>query len=92
MTQDGVYKMSLSPDGSLLAVVHHSGLFSLWDVPSLRMKNHWKLEDQPGFDEINPEVADNPTRRKQMKGTKGHLPSKAICRIPLSPERNFCDG
>ena len=52
--QDGVYKMSLSPSGTVLAVVHHSGMFSLWDIPSLRTRKLWKQQDQPGFDEINP--------------------------------------
>ena len=64
-----MYKMSLSPDGTVLAVVYHSGMFSLWDIPSLRIKNLWKQQDQPGFDEVNPEVTENPKRRKQMKGT-----------------------
>ena len=66
--QDGVCKMSLSPGGTLLAIVHHSGMFSLWDIPSLRMRTLWKQQEQPGFDEVNPEVAENPKRRKQMKG------------------------
>ncbi len=72
--------MSLSPDGSMLAVVHHSGTFSLWDVPSLRLRHQWKLEDQPGFDEINPDVAENPKKRKQMKGQSSLLKTrKSIC-------------
>ena len=74
--QDGVYKMSLSPSGTVLAVVHHSGMFSLWDIPSLRTRKLWKQQDQPGFDEINPEVAENPKRRKQMKGNGKNIYQK----------------
>ena len=66
--KDGVCKMSLSPSGTVLAVVHHSGMYSLWDIPSLRKRTVWKQQDQPGFNEINPEVAENPKKRKQMKG------------------------
>ncbi|TNN50129.1 Neuroblastoma-amplified sequence [Liparis tanakae] len=44
--QDGVFRMSLSPDGSLLAVIHFSGRLSLWDVPSLRQRATWSQDQQ----------------------------------------------
>lgn len=39
--QDGVFRMSLSPDGTLLAVIHFSGCLSVWDVPSLKQRTTW---------------------------------------------------
>lgn len=38
--------MSLSPDGTLLAVIHFSGRLSLWDVPSLRQRATWSQDLQ----------------------------------------------
>ncbi|GFV51144.1 neuroblastoma-amplified sequence [Trichonephila clavipes] len=36
---DLVFKMSISPNGKILAAVHISGALSLWDLPSLRQLN-----------------------------------------------------
>lgn len=44
--QDGVFRMSLSPDGALLAVIHFSGRLSVWDVPSLRQRAAWNQDQQ----------------------------------------------
>lgn len=44
--QDGVFRMSLSPDGTLLAVIHFSGRLSLWDVPSLKQRATWSQDQQ----------------------------------------------
>lgn len=44
--QDGVFRMSLSPDGALLAVIHFSGRLSLWDVPSLKQRAAWSQDQQ----------------------------------------------
>ncbi|XP_077988543.1 NBAS subunit of NRZ tethering complex-like [Glandiceps talaboti] len=52
--QDGIFSMCLTPDGSLLATVHHSGQLALWDIPSLNRREVWNLQDQPGYDEENP--------------------------------------
>lgn len=46
VSQDGVFRMSLSPDGTLLAVIHFSGRLSLWDVPSLRQRAAWGQDQQ----------------------------------------------
>ena len=43
---DGVYTMALSPDGTRLATVHHSGRFSVWQVPSLKLSKTWLLHEQ----------------------------------------------
>ncbi|EDV27064.1 uncharacterized protein TRIADDRAFT_54605 [Trichoplax adhaerens] len=42
-----VHKISLSPNGSLLAVVQCSGCLSVWELPSLRMKAVWHIDEQP---------------------------------------------
>uniref|UniRef100_A0A8C2PVG0 NBAS subunit of NRZ tethering complex n=1 Tax=Cyprinus carpio TaxID=7962 RepID=A0A8C2PVG0_CYPCA len=65
--QDGVFRMSLSPDGIVLAVIHFSGSLSLWDIPSFKLRGSWKQEEQPGFDEINPEWKTSLEKRKKIK-------------------------
>ncbi|CAG09076.1 unnamed protein product, partial [Tetraodon nigroviridis] len=72
--QDGVFRMSLSPDGTLLAVIHFSGRLSLWDVPSLKQRATWGQEQQPGFDEINPEWKTSLERRKKIKDKEQYHP------------------
>ncbi|XP_034017552.1 neuroblastoma-amplified sequence isoform X2 [Thalassophryne amazonica] len=72
--KDGVFRMSLSPDGTLLAVINFSGRLSLWDVPSLRQKATWSQEQQPGFEEINPEWKTSLERRKKIKDKEQYYP------------------
>ncbi|XP_058468732.1 NBAS subunit of NRZ tethering complex [Solea solea] len=72
--KDGVFRMSLSPDGTLLAVIHFSGQLSLWDVPSLRQRATWNQEQQPGFEEINPEWKTSLERRKKIKDKEQYYP------------------
>uniref|UniRef100_A0A667Y811 NBAS subunit of NRZ tethering complex n=1 Tax=Myripristis murdjan TaxID=586833 RepID=A0A667Y811_9TELE len=72
--QDGVFHMSLSPDGTLLAVIHFSGRLSLWDVPSLKQRATWSQEQQPGFEEINPEWKSSLERRKKIKDKEQYYP------------------
>ncbi|KAK7115948.1 NBAS subunit of NRZ tethering complex-like [Littorina saxatilis] len=69
---DGVFRLSLSPDGTSLVGLHHSGRLSVWDVPSLRLRHSTPLEEQPGFDEVNAALAENPTKRKKMKDLIPH--------------------
>lgn len=45
-TQDGVFRMSLSPDSTVLAVIHFSGSLSLWNIPSFKLRGSWKQEEQ----------------------------------------------
>ena len=40
---DGIYKLSLSPDGKLIAAIHYSSTLSIWHVPSMRLKRSWQL-------------------------------------------------
>ncbi|XP_036438220.1 neuroblastoma-amplified sequence isoform X2 [Colossoma macropomum] len=65
--QDGVFRMSISPDGSMLAVIHFSGMLSLWDIPSLKQRSSWTQEEQPGYEEINPEWKTSLEKRKKIK-------------------------
>ncbi|XP_072534996.1 NBAS subunit of NRZ tethering complex isoform X2 [Salminus brasiliensis] len=65
--QDGVFRMSVSPDASTLAVIHFSGTLSLWDVPSLKQRSSWMQEEQPGYEEINPEWKTSLEKRKKIK-------------------------
>ncbi|XP_076004832.1 NBAS subunit of NRZ tethering complex isoform X2 [Genypterus blacodes] len=72
--KDGVFRMSLSPDGALLAVIHFSGRLSIWDVPSLKQRSSWSQEQQPGFEEINPEWKTSLERRKKIKDKEQYYP------------------
>uniref|UniRef100_A0A3B3DQK4 NBAS subunit of NRZ tethering complex n=1 Tax=Oryzias melastigma TaxID=30732 RepID=A0A3B3DQK4_ORYME len=74
VVQDGVFRMSLSPDGSLLAVIHFSGRLSVWDIPSLKQRASWKQDQQPGFEEINPEWKTSLERRKKIKDKEQYYP------------------
>ncbi|XP_064620288.1 NBAS subunit of NRZ tethering complex-like [Lineus longissimus] len=60
---DGIFKMCISPDCNLLVSIHHSGKLSLWEMPSLRLRQAWTEADQPGLDEINPAIVENPRRK-----------------------------
>lgn len=66
--------MSLSPDGTLLAVIHFSGHLSLWDIPSLKQRASWSQDQQPGFEEINPEWKTSLERRKKIKDKEQYYP------------------
>lgn len=44
--QDGIFKMNLSPDGTLLAAIHFSGKLTIWSIPSLRQQGEWDQTDQ----------------------------------------------
>ncbi|XP_068609705.1 NBAS subunit of NRZ tethering complex [Brachionichthys hirsutus] len=72
--KDGVFRMSLSPAGTLLAVIHFSGCLSVWDVPSLRHRATWHQDRQPGFEEINPEWKTSLERRKKIKDKEQYYP------------------
>ena len=53
--RDGVFKMSLSPGGKHLAVVHLSGKFSLWHMPSLKLMKMWDHSEQVRFRNTGPD-------------------------------------
>ncbi|KAM4772461.1 NBAS subunit of NRZ tethering complex [Rhinophrynus dorsalis] len=70
--QDGIYKMSLSPDETLLAAIHFSGKLTVWDVPSLRMQGEWSQSEQPGYDEINPDWRSSVEKRRKLKDKESY--------------------
>ncbi|KAM9062350.1 NBAS subunit of NRZ tethering complex [Sarcophilus harrisii] len=72
--QDGIYKMSLSPDGTILAAIHFSGKLSFWAVPSLRQLREWRQEEQPGYDAINPNWRFSTEKRKKIKDKESYYP------------------
>ncbi|XP_033860699.3 NBAS subunit of NRZ tethering complex [Acipenser ruthenus] len=72
--QDGVFTMSLSPDGTLLAAIHFSGQLTFWEIPSLKQSGEWSQGAQPGFDEINPEWRNSLEKRKKIKDREAYYP------------------
>ncbi|XP_048209358.1 NBAS subunit of NRZ tethering complex [Perognathus longimembris pacificus] len=72
--QDGIFKMSLSPDGSLLAAIHFSGKLSIWAIPSLRQQGVWDQNEQPGFDELNPQWRLSTEKRKKLRDKETFYP------------------
>ncbi|XP_066561749.1 NBAS subunit of NRZ tethering complex [Amia ocellicauda] len=72
--QDGIFKMSLSPDGILLAAIHFSGQLTFWEIPSFRQSAVWSQDSQPGFDEINPEWKNSLEKRKKIKDKEYYFP------------------
>ncbi|XP_066242241.1 NBAS subunit of NRZ tethering complex [Saccopteryx leptura] len=72
--QDGIFKMSLSPDGTLLAAIHFSGKLSLWAVPSLKQQGAWSQREQPGYDDLNPDWRLSTEKRKKIKDKESFYP------------------
>ncbi|XP_032999018.1 neuroblastoma-amplified sequence isoform X1 [Lacerta agilis] len=72
--QDGVFKMSLSPDGTRLATIHFSGKLTIWGIPSLRQQGEWEQSDQPGYDDIKPEWQLSLEKRKKIKDKESFYP------------------
>ncbi|XP_006910303.1 neuroblastoma-amplified sequence isoform X1 [Pteropus alecto] len=72
--QDGIFRMSLSPDGSLLAAIHFSGKLSIWAIPSLKQQGEWHQNEQPGFDDLNPAWRLSAEKRKKIKDKGSFYP------------------
>ncbi|KAM5316025.1 NBAS subunit of NRZ tethering complex isoform 2-T2 [Glossophaga mutica] len=72
--QDGIFKMSLSPDGTLLAAIHFSGKLSVWAVPSLKQQGEWRQNEQPGYDDLNPDWRLSTEKRKKVKDKESLYP------------------
>lgn len=60
--------MSLSPDGTLLAAIHFSGKLSIWAIPSLKLRGEWSQNEQPGYDDLNPDWRLSTDKRRKIKG------------------------
>nr|XP_033793445.1 neuroblastoma-amplified sequence [Geotrypetes seraphini] len=72
--QDGIFKLSLSPDGTLLAAIHFSGKLTVWGLPSLKQQGEWHQNYQPGYDDINPNWMNSLEKRKKMKDKESFYP------------------
>uniref|UniRef100_A0A8C2S3K0 NBAS subunit of NRZ tethering complex n=1 Tax=Capra hircus TaxID=9925 RepID=A0A8C2S3K0_CAPHI len=72
--QDGIFKMSLSPDGTLLAAIHFSGKLSIWAIPSLKQQGEWMQHEQPGYDDLNPDWRLSTEKRKKIKDKESFYP------------------
>ena len=62
--------MALSPSQKQLVAVHFNGSISLWDFPSLRLRNIWKLEDQPCHDDVNPSLSSRFGRKRRRNSSE----------------------
>ncbi|XP_059972902.1 NBAS subunit of NRZ tethering complex isoform X2 [Mesoplodon densirostris] len=74
VTADGIFKMRLSPDGTLLAAVHFSGKLSIWAIPSLKQQGEWNQNEQPGYDDLNPDWILSTEKRKKIKDKESFYP------------------
>uniref|UniRef100_A0A2K5CEZ1 NBAS subunit of NRZ tethering complex n=1 Tax=Aotus nancymaae TaxID=37293 RepID=A0A2K5CEZ1_AOTNA len=72
--QDGIFKMSLSLDGMLLAAIHFSGKLSIWAIPSLKQQGEWSQNEQPGYDDLNPDWTLSTEKRKKIKDKESFYP------------------
>ncbi|XP_032209159.1 neuroblastoma-amplified sequence isoform X2 [Mustela erminea] len=72
--QDGIFKLSLSPDGTLLAAIHFSGKLSIWAVPALKQQGEWNQSEQPGYDDLNPDWRLSVEKRKKIKDKESFYP------------------
>ncbi|XP_033293310.1 NBAS subunit of NRZ tethering complex isoform X2 [Orcinus orca] len=74
VTADGIFKMRLSPDGTLLAAIHFSGKLSIWAIPSLKQQGEWNQNEQPGYDDLNPDWRLSTEKRKKIKDKESFYP------------------
>ena len=67
-TEVTLYCLEESKDGNMLCALHSTGDISIWHLPSLRLYKLIPLDLQPGFDDINPNLLQNPKlkRKKNM--------------------------
>ncbi|XP_016080231.1 PREDICTED: neuroblastoma-amplified sequence [Miniopterus natalensis] len=72
--KDGIFKMSLSPDGTLLAAIHFSGKLSIWAIPSLKLRGEWSQNEQPGYDDLNPDWRLSTDKRRKIKDKESFYP------------------
>ena len=56
--------MCVSENGGRLGAVHESGAISVWILPGFVLVSLTKLSEQPGFDEMNPQLLQVPNKKK----------------------------
>ncbi|XP_065910966.1 NBAS subunit of NRZ tethering complex-like isoform X2 [Dysidea avara] len=59
-----VFRMELSPSGSTLATIDVVGKLSLYDVPSLKLRKSWSIEEQKAALQDGEGMDDIPTNKK----------------------------
>lgn len=52
--QSIIFKLSISPTSQHLACLHTDGCITLWNLPTLKLENMWKLNEQPEYNLTNP--------------------------------------
>ncbi|XP_043477356.1 neuroblastoma-amplified sequence-like [Leptopilina heterotoma] len=52
--QSIIFKLSISPTSQHLVCLHTDGCISLWNLPTLKLENMWKLNEQPEYNLTNP--------------------------------------
>ena len=60
-----IYALEESLDGNMLCALHSTGDISVWHLPSLRLHKKIPLENQPGFDDMNPNLLQNPRMKRK---------------------------
>lgn len=58
LNSNTVIKMKVSPNGELLACLHYGGDITFWQLPSLRLKQRWPLNQQSYYNTVNPDVSE----------------------------------
>ena len=64
-TDATLYCLEESKNGNMLCALHSTGDISIWHLPSLRLHKFIPLEVQPGFDDINPNLLQNPKLKRK---------------------------
>ncbi len=62
-----VTKLEIGPDNATVAVVYISGKIAVCALPSMAPLGEWFMTEQPGYDEVNGEVVENPYELKMFK-------------------------
>lgn len=62
-----VTKLEIGPDGNSVAAVYISGKIAVYALPSLNLLNEWFMTEQPGYDEVNSDMVENPYELKMFK-------------------------
>ena len=57
-------RMCVSENGGRLGAVHESGAISVWVLPGFILVSLTKLSEQPGFDEMNPQLLQVQNKKK----------------------------
>lgn len=60
-------KLEIGPDGNSVAAVYISGKIAVYALPSLNLLNEWFMTEQPGYDEVNSDMVENPYELKMFK-------------------------